>query len=103
MSRVRISVLRTAFYPDLADAYLTEGAQVCPCPFHKEGESFVYEGEAVMPAGLCPWAWVDIYRGVASLSAGSTNTPWNSRDGETVYCCTDGIRPVTFLLKRMEE
>lgn len=98
MKRVQISVLRREFYPELADAYLTEGQSVGPCPLLQEGDVFTYEGSAQMPAGFCPWAWIDIYRSVSALSLGATFTPWNNRDGETILCCTDGIRPVVFRL-----
>ena len=103
MKRVRITVLRREFYPDLADQYLTDGRAVGPCPILDEGDVFTYEGGAEMPQGFCPWAWIDIYRGVSALSAGSTNTPWNNRDGETICCCTDGIRPVVFRLEALSE
>ncbi len=102
MSKVRITVLRKAFYEDMAEKYLTEGKAVGPCPLHEEGDAYVYEGGAQMPEGLCPWAWIDIYRGVSAFSAGASNAPWNNKGNQTVYCCTDGIRPVTFLIERME-
>lgn len=31
-TQVRITVLKREFYPELADAYLTEGRSVGPCP-----------------------------------------------------------------------
>ena len=102
MRHVKITVLRKEFYPDLADAYLTDGQAAGPCPILNVGDTFDYCGGAEMPEGFCPWAWIDIYRGVSALSAGATNTPWNIRDGETIYCCTDGIRPVVFRLEAGE-
>lgn len=103
MSKVRITVLKRCFYEEYAEAYLTEGKDVGPCPLLKEGETFIFEGSAVMPDGFCPWAWIDIYRGVSALSAGATHTPWNNRDGISVLCCTDGIRPVVFLLEALND
>ena len=102
MKRVKITVLRREFYPELADEYLSEGRGVGPCPILNAGDVFFYDGGAEMPQGFCPWAWIDIYRGVSSLCAGATNTPWNKRDGESVWCCTDGIRPVVFRLEAAE-
>ena len=60
---VRIKVLKTEFYEDIADEYLSEGRAVGPCPILKEGDTFLYKSgvEAVMPEGFCPWAWVDLY------------------------------------------
>ena len=103
MKKVRIVVLKKLFYEELADLYLTEGREVGPCPLLKEGDSFLYEGGAEMPVSFCPWAWIDIYRGVNALSAGASYAPWNNRDGLQVLCCTDGIRPVVFLLEAVEE
>lgn len=101
MKKVKISVLKKQFYPELADAYLTDGRGVGPCPLLEEGEIFLYEGNCVMPAGFCPWAWIDIYRGVSALAAGATYTPWNNRDGLQILCCTDGTRPVIFKVEAL--
>ena len=103
MKKVRIVVLKKLFYEELADHYLSEGRAVGPCPLLQEGDTFLFEGSAVMPQGFCPWAWIDIYRGVNALSAGASYAPWNNRDGLQVLCCTDGIRPVVFLVEAVEE
>lgn len=100
MKQVRITVLRKQLYADLAEEYLTDGVDI-DCDFYREGQTFLYEGGAVMPEGFCPWAWVDIYHSVSALSSGATCTPWQKRDGVSVVCCTDGIRPVTFLLEAL--
>lgn len=96
MKKVKITVLKKEFYQDLAEEYLTEGAQVGPCALLNEGDAFLFEGSAQMPEGFCPWAWIDIYQSVNAISSGSTFTPWNRSDGQTIVCCTDGIRPVVF-------
>lgn len=101
MRPVKITVLRMQMYEDLAREFLTEG--VCPCDFFTEGQSFLYTGGAEMPKGFCPWAWVDVYHSVNALSAGAACTPWQKRDGVNVVCCSDGVRPVTFLLEALEE
>ena len=101
MRPVKITVLRMQMYEDLAREFLTEG--VCPCDFFAEGQSFLYTGGAEMPQGFCPWAWIDIYRSVNALSAGAAFTPWQKREGVNVVCCSDGIRPVSFLLEALED
>jgi len=101
MKNVKITILRKLFYEDLADAYLTEGKKVGSCQFFKEGDSFLFTGNAVMPDGFCPWAWIDIYRGVSALSAGATYKPWNNKDNMQILCCTDGIRPVVFAVEAL--
>ncbi len=97
--QVSITVLRTHFDRELAEAYLTDGADVGPCPLLAVGDRFLYTGGAAMPEGFCPWAWVDVYRGVNALSAGASYAPWNNHDHQQVLCCTDGVRPVVFLLE----
>ncbi|MDR1132139.1 MAG: TIGR04076 family protein [Oscillospiraceae bacterium] len=99
MKSVKITVLERAFYPELADAYLTEGRSVGPCPLLNTGDTFIYRGSAEMPPGFCPWAWIDIYRGVSALSAGASMTPWNRQEGLQILCCTDGVRPVIFKIE----
>lgn len=99
--RVRITVLRKRYDRDLAEQYLADG-NAEPCPLVEEGQVFYYEGGAEMPAGFCPWAWIDIYRGVNALSAGASYAPWNRYERQQVLSCTDGVRPATFLLEACE-
>ena len=103
MRNVKIRVLKKEFYGSYAEKYLTDGNSVGPCPLLNEGDLFIYEGSAKMPNNFCPWAWIDIYRGINSLSAGATYKPWNNCNGTQILCCTDGIRPVVFLLEAIEE
>ena len=100
---VHITVLHRAFYPELAGRFLAEGRSVGPCPLLTEGQTFLYEGAAEMPAGFCPWAWIDLYRACATLSAGGFDNQWYAQGHIRVECCTDGIRPVTFLLEAATE
>ncbi len=103
MKKVKITVLRKEFYPELAEAYLTEGKDVGPCPVLNIGDEFLFEGSAIMPEGFCPWAWIDIYRSISAASSGSSWKPWNKRDGQTIVCCTDGVRPVVFNVEAVGE
>ena len=59
MKNVKITVLRKGFYPDLIWEHLTEPPEECVCDFFREGNQFLYTGGAEMPAGFCPWAWID--------------------------------------------
>lgn len=102
MKKVRITVIKKELYPELADEYLTDGREVGPCPLLNLGDEFLYKGGAEMPPGFCPWAWIDIYRGVSALSAGASYTPWNKKDGLQILCCTDGIRPVAFKAEALD-
>lgn len=103
MKKVEITVLRKEFYPEYADEFLTDGREAGPCPILAVGDKFLYAGGAKMPEGFCPWAWIDIYRGINSLSAGGSYAPWNNQDGLQILCCTDGIRPVVFKMQALDE
>lgn len=103
MKKVKITVIRKEFYPELAEEYLSDGAEAGACPLLNVGDTFVFEGNAKMPDGFCPWAWIDIYGSVSAVSSGSTFRPWNRKDGQTIVCCTDGIRPVVFNVEAAEE
>lgn len=104
MSKVRITVVKKAFFEDLAQAYLTDGLEAGNCPIFDLGDSFVVDRETFgMPDGFCTFAWNDIFTVLHSLVGGATYTPWWNRDGMQVTCCTDGIRPVSFLLERIED
>lgn len=103
MKKVKITVLKKEFFPELADAFLTEGKAVGACPLLNVGDGFMYRGRAEMPKGFCPWAWIDIYRGVSSLAAGASYAPWNREAGVQILCCTDGVRPVVFRLEALSE
>ena len=96
MGRVKITVLKTEYDPYLAMEYLTEG-DVGPCPLHRVGDVYHYEGGAERPEGLCPWAWLELYRAVSAVADEAKNE-WY-KPGARIQCCTDGIRPVVFELR----
>lgn len=79
---------------------MTEGRAAGPCPILNEGDSFVYEGGAVMPEGLCPWAWIDLYNQISGVS-GRVENHWY-KPNIAIGCCTDGVRPVVFRLEGVE-
>ncbi|WP_130848464.1 TIGR04076 family protein [Intestinimonas timonensis] len=103
MKKVKITVLKTEFYPELADRYLTEGREAGPCPFQNVGDVFYYEGGAEKPEGLCPWAWIDLYRGISTLANGPLVNDWYSHEDRRILCCTDGVRPVIYELAVLDE
>ncbi len=82
--KVKITVLKKEFYAELAEHFLTEGEAVGPCPLLEAGDEFIFQGNAEMPEGFCPWAWIDIYQSVSAVSAGASFTPWNKKEGQTV-------------------
>lgn len=102
MKKVKITVLRKEFYADFAEKYLSDGKEAGTCPLLEVGDTFLFEGGAKMPEGFCPWAWVDIYGNISAISQGATYTPWNRKEGQTIACCTDGIRPVVFNIEAID-
>ena len=103
MKKVRITVLKTEFYPELAERYLTEGREAGPCPLQQVGDVFYYEGGAEKPEGLCPWAWIDLYRGISTLANGPLVNDLYSHEDRRILCCTDGVRPVIYELALLDE
>ena len=90
MKKVRVTVLKKEFYPDLAAEY---GSQTMkPCPFFEVGQ--VYEcKENKRPEGFAlSSGGTDIYDG-RWLKAGSNTC---------INCCNDGMRPVVFKLEVIE-
>lgn len=103
MYKVKITVLRKVLYEDIANEYLTNGKNVGACDYFEEGDVFIADGMMSPPENFCPFAWNDIFANVMSISRGGTFVPWDKEDYSHIVCCTDGVRPVTFLLERDEE
>ena len=69
---------------------------------HEEGTEWIVEKNMAMPNGFCGWAWRDLYKDLAVLANGGDFDPWVNK-GEMYTACTDGIRPVSFRLERLED
>jgi uncharacterized repeat protein (TIGR04076 family) len=103
MTAVRITVLKRALHADLAKEL--SGSEVKPCEIFHDGQTFI--AGFTMPEGFCGWAWTDISRMVLALHAGGhfdrgMFNNWMKADNTAISCCTDGFRPVTFKLERVE-
>jgi len=72
------------------------------CTAFKEGDEFVVELDGKMPEGFCSWAWRDIYKDMSVLRFGGNFDPWVEK-GTAITCCSDGIRPVSFKMERIEK
>ena len=95
---VRITVLQCTHN----EALLRDHAEFVwpPCERFREGQEFVSQ-DANMPEGFCSWAWCDIQKYVLTLARGGDFR--GVRSGRFVTCCTDGFRPVFFMVERIEE
>ena len=80
--------------------YLREYSQSIwePCERFKKGEQFISR-VCNIPEGFCGWAWADIQKYVMTLARGGNFL--GVEEGTFVTCCTDGYRPVFFLLERI--
>ena len=93
-NRVRITVLRKLWHEDLVKAY-TDAGTMGVCDHFQVGDQFTVSAETPweMPEGFCGWAWADIQKIVWGMARGGANV--------YVTCCTDGYRPVVFLLEKL--
>ncbi len=105
MAAVRITVVKRAFHKELSDQHIRAERYpkgFGPCSLWTEGQTFTVEGFPEKPDGFpCDWAWADIQRDVAMVLFGA-DLPWMREKGKAVTCCTDGLRPVSFLVERIE-
>ncbi len=104
MAECRIKVLRRMVVPDLAENYI--GTPVGPCPLLNDGQEFVVSSKLERPQGFCDWAWDDIHKFVVTLSRGGNFSQdlfdgWMKDNESMIACCTDGVRPVIFEIKRL--
>ncbi len=104
MKKVKITVIKTAFYPDLVAAY--GKAELGPCSIMKEGQ--VFYADRQKPDGFCDGAWRSIYQYVFALANGGGQEgffydDWCREPGVAISCCNDGFRPVIFKLEATDE
>ncbi len=100
MTKVKITVLKTEFYEDLARTYGRK--ELGPCAAMKEGQ--VFYADVKCPQGFCHTAWNCIYQYVFALANGGGKegffyNDWTVEPGVAISCCNDGFRPVIFKLE----
>ena len=104
MGAVKITVIDKIAMKNLQKEYgvreFKDGADQT-CDKFKVGDVFTFASGDGVPAGFCPWAWADINRDVEGLKNGA-NFNWQKKVGTQIACCTDGLRPVFFLIERTE-
>jgi uncharacterized repeat protein (TIGR04076 family) len=99
---VRIKVLRREVFEDLIDEHVPADRERPPrCPVFADGQEFLVEGWPNRPDGFCEWAWDDIRKSVLIASFGGRKEGISTKDG-WIACCTDGLRPVVFLIAPVE-
>ena len=101
MKKVKITVVRKAFYKDLSDKYENSIEHACDL---NEGDIFVANGWQ-KPEGFCNSAWESISSFVMTLAHGGSNffDGWMKNPKSAMISCNDGFRPVSFLLETLDE
>ncbi len=72
------------------------------CTLFEEGQVYISE-DVERPEGFCSWAWNDIYKDLSILNFGGNFWREWTEPGKMITCCTDGVRPVAFMMERIEE
>jgi len=101
MKKCRITVMRKAFYEDLAAQYENPIEHACDM---KEGQVFIANGWE-RPEGLCLSAWESMSPFVLALSHGGGDfyDGWMKNPKSAMISCNDGFRPVSFLIEALDE
>ena len=100
MKKVKITVMRTAFYADLAEKYENPIAHACDM---REGQIFI-STDAIKPEGFCDSAWGSVSSFVFALASGAKDfyDGWMKNEESAMISCNDGFRPVSFLLETVK-
>lgn len=100
MKKVKIFVIRTNLYEDLAKEYGTPGLGVCG--MHQVGQVF-YSNGWQKPSGLCDNAWACMKDYVLSIAEGAGyiygKGGWTNAENLAIAGCNDGLRTVIFKLE----
>lgn len=107
MPKVRISVLRRNYFPELASRYCMN-PDPGPCVRFDEDYSIVIDQDAYfsmqIPGGFCAEAWHCISHYVyAALQGGAVMGGWMADDRVMIASCNDGVRPVVFKIERLDD
>lgn len=101
MKQVKITVVRMARYDDLIERYENPIEHACDL---KTGQVFIANGWE-RPQNFCPSAWETLSPFVMALSHGAENfyDGWMKNPRSALLSCSDGFRPVSFLVEALEE
>lgn len=104
MYKVKITVLETKFFKDLADEYAVDGYGLCE--LHKPGQVF-YSNGWQKPTGLCDNAWRCMFDYVLAIAQHAGHIygdgSWFRKENFAIVTCNDGVRPVVFKLEGTDE
>lgn len=107
MARVKITVFKRVDPSIIFDGNIPNrpgtDEPYTACTAFQDDQEFIVEETLAKPEGFCNWAWRDIYKDLSVLRFGGSFWPSWVEEGEMYTCCTDGIRPVTFKMERLED
>ena len=101
MKKCVITVMKKAFYPELAEKYENPIAHACGMT---EGQVFTANGWQ-KPDGMCQSAWDSMSPFVMTLAHGGGDLygGWMKDPRSAMISCNDGFRPVSFLIEALDE
>ena len=101
MKKVKITVMARTEYPELMEKYENPIEHACDM---QVGKVFIANG-LKKPDGFCFSAWDSISNYVMALSYGAEDffDGWMKNKKSAMLSCSDGFRPVTFLLETLDE
>ena len=101
MKKIKITVMRIAWYQDLMEQYENPIEHACDM---QVGQVFIADGWR-KPEGFCDSAWETISPFVMTLTHGGQDIyeGWMKNPRSAMLSCNDGFRPVSFYLEVMEE
>ncbi|MFG6350467.1 MAG: TIGR04076 family protein [Oscillospiraceae bacterium] len=101
MKKVKITVMKTASYPDLIERYENPIEHTCDM---RVGQVFIANGWE-RPEGFCTSAWDSMSAFVMTLAHGGGNfyNGWMKDEKSAMISCNDGFRPVSFLLEALDD
>lgn len=96
--QVKITVLKRLLMDDIVEKYAAKSISLCSRM--KEGDTFITDGRTC-PPGFCTWAFADIFKDIL-LVRQDASCPTVDKHS-MVTSCTDGFRPVIFLVEPYDE
>ena len=101
MKSIQITAMKQVLHQDLIDRYENPIDHACDI---RIGQVWIIDG-VKKPEGFCPSAWDSLYPFVKVLAEGGGNfyDGWMKNEKSAMIACSDGFRPVSFLLEVVEE
>ena len=102
--KIKITAIKQFSPKDIIgeDFIRENGQKIEKCGYGQEGRSWIMENDWSMPEGFCHHAFFGLYKNISVLRNEGNFSSWTGKD-KIYTCCPDGIRPVVFLVERIED